>query len=95
MHLLLLLFYRLSQCLCCVPSLLFLQVRFFEVSEEELEQQRSAFSNGQLEIKIEQDNFSMRCVYVEEPDSTSASFSTMCVSFCRHLVMHRLQALLD
>lgn len=39
-----------------------LQVRFFEVSEEELEKQRSAFSNGQLKIKIEEDDFSMRYV---------------------------------
>lgn len=36
------------------------QVRFFEVSEEELEKQRSAFSNGQLRIRIEQQQFSMR-----------------------------------
>ena len=36
------------------------QVRFFEVSEEELEKQRSAFSNGQLKIKIEHQEFSMR-----------------------------------
>ena len=36
------------------------QVKFFEVSESELEKQRSAFSNGQLQIKIEEQGFSMR-----------------------------------
>lgn len=36
------------------------QVRFFEVSEEELQKKRSAFSNGQLKIKIEHQEFSMR-----------------------------------
>jgi hypothetical protein len=35
-------------------------VKFFEVSESELEKQRSAFSNGQLQIKIEEQDFSMR-----------------------------------
>ena len=50
------------------------QVRFFEVSEDELEKQRSAFSNGQLEIKIEEDNFSMKwvvCIFIACPDVTS------------------------
>lgn len=56
--------------------LAFVQVRFFEVSEEELEKQRSAFSNGQLEIKIEQQQFSMRYffttdVFGEEPPSSA------------------------
>ena len=37
-----------------------LQVRFFEVSEGELEQQRAAFSSGQLKLKIEEERFSMR-----------------------------------
>ncbi|KAK9819502.1 hypothetical protein WJX74_000026 [Apatococcus lobatus] len=36
------------------------QVRFFEVSESELEEKRAAFSNGQLQIKIEQERFSMQ-----------------------------------
>ena len=30
------------------------------MSESELEKQRSAFSNGQLQIKIEEQDFSMR-----------------------------------
>ena len=37
-----------------------LQVRFFEVSEDKLEKQRAAFSSGQLSIKIEEEQFSMR-----------------------------------
>jgi len=38
-------------------------VKFFEVSESELEKQRSAFSNGQLQIKIEEQDFSMRYIF--------------------------------
>ncbi len=39
-------------------------MRFFEVDESELEKQRAAFSSGQLEIKIEQQRFSMRSASV-------------------------------
>lgn len=35
------------------------QIRFVEVSEEELEQQRSAFANGQLQIDIEETTFDL------------------------------------
>lgn len=38
------------------------QVRFFQVSEEELERQRKQFHTGQISIKIEETTFSMRCV---------------------------------
>lgn len=48
--------------LCFSKHAVMFQVRFFEVSEAELERQRSAFSNGQLEIRIEEDNFSMKWV---------------------------------
>lgn len=46
--------------LLSAQHLLDVQVRFFEVSEEELQKKRSAFSNGQLKIKIEHQEFSMR-----------------------------------
>ena len=37
------------------------QVRFFEVSEAELETQRELFRTGRLQIKIEEVEFSMKC----------------------------------
>ncbi|KAL3134817.1 hypothetical protein ABBQ32_007791 [Trebouxia sp. C0010 RCD-2024] len=55
---------------------IFDQVRFFEVSEEELEKQRSAFSNGQLRIRIEQQQFSMR-EYNEFASSVSEESNQM------------------
>lgn len=35
------------------------QVRYFEVSEEELERMRTDFANGRLELKIEEEEFDM------------------------------------
>jgi hypothetical protein len=35
------------------------QVKFFEVSEEELEQQRVAFATGQLQLDIAEEEFDM------------------------------------
>ena len=39
-----------------------MQVRFFRVSEEELDRQRKQFQTGQVGIKIEETTFSMKCV---------------------------------
>ena len=39
-----------------------MQVRFFRVSEEELDRQRKQFHTGQVGIKIEETTFSMKCV---------------------------------
>ena len=38
----------------------YLQVKYEIVSEEELEKQRKQFRNGELEIKIEEEEFNMR-----------------------------------
>lgn len=38
-----------------------LQVRFHEVSENELEEMRTKFRTGEMQIKIEDAQFSMRC----------------------------------
>ena len=45
-------------CLCVAAGALPL------VSEEELEKQRAQFRNGQLDIKIEEQSFSMKCAPV-------------------------------
>ena len=37
-----------------------LQVKYEIVSEEELEKQRKQFRNGELKIKIEEEEFNMR-----------------------------------
>ena len=37
------------------------QVRYEIVTEEELEEKRAQFRNGQLAIKIEETTFSMKC----------------------------------
>ena len=36
------------------------QVQFYEVSEEELAEQRKQFQTGQIQIEIEETTFSMR-----------------------------------
>ena len=41
-------------------TLYMLQVRFHQVSEEELDKQRKQFHTGQLSIKIEEIKFSMK-----------------------------------
>ena len=38
----------------------YLQVKYEIVSEEELEKQRKQFRNGELDIKIEEEEFNMR-----------------------------------
>lgn len=35
------------------------QVKFFEVSEEELEKQRAAFATGQLQLEVHEEQFDM------------------------------------
>jgi hypothetical protein len=35
------------------------QVKFFEVSEEDLEQQRAAFATGQLQLEVTEEEFDM------------------------------------
>jgi len=42
-------------------------VRFFEVSEEELQMQRELFRTGRLQIKIEDIDFSMKCAQPSDP----------------------------
>ncbi len=37
------------------------QIKFDLVSEDELETQRKQFRNGELQIKIEHEEFNMRC----------------------------------
>ena len=59
----------------------FVQVKFFEVSESELEKQRSAFSNGQLQIKIEEQDFSMRLMQL---------FVNYCTCYAKNLVFRTL-----
>lgn len=55
--------------LCLVPpgcsqavlsSLFNAQIKFFEVTEEELDRQRKGFANGLIPIKIEETSFSMK-----------------------------------
>ena len=36
-----------------------MQVKFFEVSEEDLEQQRAAFATGQLQLEVTEEEFDM------------------------------------
>ena len=38
-----------------------MQIKFEVVSEDELEMQRKQFRNGELQIKIEEEEFDMRC----------------------------------
>ena len=38
-----------------------LQVKFELVSEEELEKQRKDFRNGELKLRIDEEEFNMRC----------------------------------
>ena len=42
-------------------SIVILQIKFELVSEDELETQRKQFRNGELQIKIEEEEFNMRC----------------------------------
>lgn len=52
------------------------QVRFFEVSEEELVKQRQSFKDGQLAIKIEEETFDMakHNAFVESIAAETAAF---------------------
>lgn len=43
-----------------IAALNYLQVKYEIVSEEELEKQRKQFRNGELDIKIEEEEFNMR-----------------------------------
>lgn len=43
-----------------IAAINYLQVKYEIVSEEELEKQRKQFRNGELEIKIEEEEFNMR-----------------------------------
>jgi len=54
----------------------FLQVRFFEVSEEQLVEQRQLFRDGQLPLKIEEDTFDMARynAFVESVAKETAAF---------------------
>ena len=38
-----------------------MQVKFELVSEEELEKQRKDFRNGELKLRIDEEEFNMRC----------------------------------
>lgn len=42
-------------------SIVIMQIKFELVSEDELETQRKQFRNGELQIKIEEEEFDMRC----------------------------------
>jgi len=59
--------------------LLTTQVRFFEVSPEELVVQRQAFKDGQLVIKIEDDIFDMAAHnnFVDSIAAETADFQTV------------------
>ncbi len=54
----------------------FLQVRFFEVSEEQLVEQRKLFRDGQLPLKIEEETFDMAQynAFVESVAEETAAF---------------------
>ena len=56
-----------------MPSL---QVRFFEVSEDELVEQRKLFRDGQLPLKIEEESFDMADynAFVESVAEETAAF---------------------
>ena len=41
-------------------ALFIVQIKFFEVTEEELDCQRKGFANGLIPIKIEETSFSMK-----------------------------------
>ena len=43
-----------------LSSLFNAQIKFFEVTEEELDRQRKGFANGLIPIKIEETSFSMK-----------------------------------
>lgn len=46
---------------CLIECLVLAQIKYEIVSEEELETMRKQFQTGQLQIKIEEQTFSMKC----------------------------------
>ena len=65
-----------TKCLCVTALCDTLQVRFFEVSEEQLVEQRKLFRDGQLPLKIEEETFDMAKynAFVESVAEDTAAF---------------------